>query len=79
VNSSLVREFHQQLIINGLSGRHQNNCLKAVIAFSNYLGPGMPFSNVQRRDQITVFFDTRRKSIEQDPDKKKWITHGTII
>jgi integrase/recombinase XerD len=73
VNSSLAREFHQHLIINGASERHQNNCLKAVIAFSNHLGPGMSFYNIQGREQITSFLDTKRKSIEQDPDKK-WIT-----
>jgi hypothetical protein len=38
VNSSLVREFTQRLIIDRVSGHHQNNCMKAVIAFSNHLG-----------------------------------------
>jgi integrase/recombinase XerD len=47
--------------------------LKAVIAFSNHLGPGMSFYNIEKREQITGFLDTKRKGNELDPDKK-WIT-----
>jgi hypothetical protein len=39
---------------NGASERHQNNNLKAVIAFANFLGTDMTFFDVQLKEQILV-------------------------
>jgi len=57
---------------NGASERHQNNNLKSVIAFANFLGTNTTFFDVQLKEQIMSFLDTKIKNVE-DPDKK-WIT-----
>jgi hypothetical protein len=58
---------------NGTSERHQNNNLKAVIAFANFLGIDTTFFDVQLKEQIMSFLNTNIKNVEEDPDKK-WIT-----
>src|SRR5919199_195931 len=72
-NSALINEFHQYMKSNGASERHQNNNLKAVIAFANFLGTDTTFLDVQLKEHITSFLDTKIKNVEEDPDKK-WIT-----
>jgi hypothetical protein len=46
-NSALINEFHQYMKSNCSSERHQNNNLKAVIAFANFLGTDTTFLDVQ--------------------------------
>jgi integrase/recombinase XerD len=72
-NSALVGEFYEYMKTNGASERHQNNSLKMVIAFANYLGKEISFYNIKHKEQVTSFFDTKVKSSEEDPDKR-WIT-----
>ena len=52
------------------SERHQNNSLKAIIAFAKFIGSDISFLDIQRKEQVTSFLDTKIKSVEQDPDKK---------
>jgi hypothetical protein len=56
-----------------VSERHQNNNLKAIIAFARFIGPNVSFYDISRREQIVSFLDTKIKTERQDPDKK-WIT-----
>ena len=73
-NSALINEFHQCMKSNGASERHhQNNNLKAIIAFANFLGTDTTFFDIQLKEHITSFLDTKIKNIEEDPDRK-WIT-----
>jgi hypothetical protein len=72
-NTELVREFYEFMKSNGSSERHQNNSLKAIITFAKFLGSDISFLDIQRKEQVTSFLDTKIKSIEQDPDKK-WIS-----
>ena len=51
-NASLITEFHKYMLSNGASQRHQNNSLKRVIAFANYLGNNCTFYDLHRPDQI---------------------------
>jgi hypothetical protein len=37
VNSQLIADFHQYMKDNDTSERHQNNNLKAIIAFAEFL------------------------------------------
>ena len=46
--------------------------LKELIPYAEFLGE-TSFYEVNKKEQITVFLDTKAKSIESDPDKK-WIT-----
>src|SRR5919199_449354 len=74
INSSLITEFHTYMKTNGASERHQNNSLKVCIAFAFYLRKeDITFYDIDKKDQILSFLDTKIKSQEQDPDKK-WIT-----
>jgi hypothetical protein len=72
-NSDLINEFYQYMKSNGTSERHQNNNLKAIIAFASFLGTDTTFLDVQLKEQIMSFLDTKIKNLEEDPDKK-WIT-----
>lgn len=58
---------------NGASERHQNNALKAVIGYAKFLGENTTFYNINTKEQIIAYLDTKMNSAEQDPDKK-WIT-----
>jgi integrase/recombinase XerD len=73
INASLIAEFHNYMVSNGASQRHQNNCLRAVIAFAKYLGPHCTFYDLQRPEQIIPFLNTKTKSEEEDPDGR-WIS-----
>jgi integrase/recombinase XerD len=57
----------------GTSERYQNNNLKALIAFSKFLGPSISLYEIKNKTQITSFLDTKIKNSEEDPDKR-WIT-----
>jgi hypothetical protein len=72
-NSELIKKFHQFMISNGSSERHQNNNLKAVITFSHHLGTGVNFYDITNSKEILSFLNTKIKSKEEDPDQK-WIT-----
>ena len=57
-NAALISEFYQYMKGNGASESHTNNSLKTNMAFAKFFGPDV------------TFYDTKRKSIEQDPDRK---------
>jgi integrase/recombinase XerD len=73
VNSELINDFYEYMKSNGASERHQNNNLKVMIAYAKFLGAGLSFYNIQKKEQIMTFLDTKIKNTEHDPDKK-WIT-----
>ena len=58
---------------NGSSEHHQNNNLKVVIAFGNFLGEQNSFYDIKTKQQVLSFLDTKVKTYNEDPDKK-WIT-----
>jgi integrase/recombinase XerD len=72
-NSTLVGEFHGYMKTNGASERHQNNSLKMVISYANYLGKGVKFYDIKTKERVITFLNTKVKSSEEDPDKR-WIT-----
>ncbi|MPZ06032.1 MAG: hypothetical protein GEU26_06375 [Nitrososphaeraceae archaeon] len=74
VNSKLIEDFHSYMKDNGTSERHQNNNLKAVIAFAEFLGSDdASFYQISAKDQVTKFLDTKIKADHEDPEKR-WIT-----
>ena len=72
-NASLIEEFHQYMNARSLSENHQNNCLKVTIAFANFLGSDTTFYQLEKKQQVLSFLETKLKSLEADPEKK-WIT-----
>ena len=73
MNANLVSKFHHYMQFRNCSERHQNNNLQVLIAFAHFLGPNISFYNIEQKEQILAFLDTKKKSIEQDPDQR-WIT-----
>ena len=69
-NAVLINEFHQYMKSNGASEQHQNNNLKAVIAFANFLGTDMTFFDVQLKEQILVRA-IRKQRIEASSSHQK--------
>jgi len=61
VNSELINDFYQYMKSNGASERHQNNNLKVMIDYAKFLGTGVSFYNIQKKEQIIEFLDTKIK------------------
>ena len=72
-NQVLVREFYDFMKSNSCSEKHINNSLKAIMNFDNSLDSKTSFLEIQRRDQILTFLDSKIKNSEEDPDGR-WIT-----
>jgi integrase/recombinase XerD len=72
-NQVLVREFYDFMKSNGCSEKHINNNLKAIMNFAGSLDSKTCLLEIQRRNQILIFLDSKVKSNEDDPDGK-WIT-----
>jgi len=47
INSQLIAEFHEFMKDNGASQRHQNNNLKTIIAYAEFLGADRTFYQVR--------------------------------
>ena len=67
-NSSLLVEFYQYMKNNGSSESHMNNSLKTSMAFATFIGPSTTFYDIQGKEKIIEFLDTKIKSIEEDPE-----------
>ena len=58
---------------NGSSERHQNNNLIVMIEFANYFDSNTTFYDMNKKEQILLFLDTKIKDSSIDPEKR-WIT-----
>jgi hypothetical protein len=75
-NSSNIKIINEVLIYmknNGSSERHQNNNLNVIIEFSNYFDSNTTFYDIDKKEQILSFLDTKIKDLEKDIEKR-WIT-----
>jgi hypothetical protein len=54
-NQVLLTEFHKYLRSNGVSESHQNNNLKALTAFTHFLGPSISLLDINENDLIVSF------------------------
>lgn len=68
-NLELVKKFCSFMRSNGASERHQNNNLKAVIAFANFLGEKNSFTDINKTEQVLSFLNTKMKNQQDDPKK----------
>jgi len=50
-----MNQFYEFMESNGVSERHQNNNLKAVINFANFLVQEVSFTDITRAEQILSF------------------------
>jgi integrase/recombinase XerD len=72
-NIEIVNDFLEYMRSNGSSEHHQNNNLKVVIAFGNFICKDNSFLDITKKEQILEFLNTKVKSYDEDPDKR-WIT-----
>ena len=58
---------------NGSSDHHQNNNLKVVIIFGNFISKDISFYGINKKEQVLEFLNTKVKRYHEDPDKR-WLT-----
>src|SRR5918995_3676063 len=71
-NSKIINDFLIYMKGNGSSERHQNNNLNVMIEIALFLGPNITFYDVNKKEQILSFLDTKIKDSSIDPEKR-WI------
>ena len=72
-NSKIINEFLIYMKDNGSSERHKNNNLTVIIEFATFLGSNTTFNDINKKEQILSFLDTKIKDSVNDPEKR-WIT-----
>ena len=75
-NASLIQEFYAWMKDNQTSESYQKNNLKAITNFAEWNHKQIPtgsFFDIQDRETILKFLNTKRKDTATDPDGK-WIT-----
>ena len=72
-NSQIIYEFYQFMKENGASEKHITNELHTMLYFSTFLGPDGCLLDINRREQVIAFLNTKQKDEMTDPGKR-WIT-----
>jgi len=54
-NIETVNEFLEYMRSNSSSEHHQNNNLKVVIAYGNFIGKDNSFYDINKKDQVLEF------------------------
>jgi hypothetical protein len=49
---------------NGSSEHHQNNNLKVVLAFGNFIDKNISFYDINKKEQILEFLNTKVKNMD---------------
>ena len=60
------------MIENGASERHQNNNLKSIMSFTQFMN-SKSLAQIDNKDDISTFLQSKIKDKDLDPDQK-WIT-----
>ncbi len=69
-NATLLREFYEYMKANGTLESYQNGNLKILIYFARFLGTDAEFYDINKKEQILAFLNTRIKDSAADPDKR---------
>jgi hypothetical protein len=69
-NIEIVNEFLEYMRSNGSSEHHQNSNLKVGIAFGNFICKNNSFYDINKKEQVLEFLNTKVKSYDEDPDKR---------
>ncbi len=70
-NSDLLIEFYEYLRAARTSERYQSDILKVLVKFSEFVDDNL--IDVQKKEQVIAFLNTKVKNKEEDPDER-WIT-----
>lgn len=60
-NIEIINEFLEYMKNKGSSTHYQNNNLKVVIAFGNFIGKYTSFTDIIKKEQILEFLNTKIK------------------
>ncbi|HVP82783.1 MAG TPA: hypothetical protein VMS35_07065, partial [Nitrososphaeraceae archaeon] len=63
-NIEIINKFLEYMRSNGSSEHHQNNNLKVVISFGNFIGKNKSFFEINKKDQILEFLNTKVKNYD---------------
>ncbi len=72
-NRQIIKDFYEYLQNVDTSENYQNGLLKVLIRYAEHIGENTTFYQIQEKEQILDFLDSKRKTDKDDPDKK-WIT-----
>jgi integrase/recombinase XerD len=72
-NSKIIDEFYHYMKENGASEKHIANELQTVLYYTTFLGPHSCLLDINKREQILSFLNTKQKDENLDPSKR-WIT-----
>ena len=78
-NSDIIRKFYEFMKSNGVSERHQNNNLKAVLNFADFVGEKVSFPEINKSEEVLSFLNTKIKSEEDDLEKKSITTWNDYL
>jgi integrase/recombinase XerD len=70
-NSAILIEFYEYLEAARTSERYQSDILKVLVKFSEFFNDNL--IDVQKKEQVAAFLNTKIKNREEDPDER-WIT-----
>ena len=79
LNAAIIRDFYEYLKDIETSENYQNQNLKQLIGYAIFLGNNVTFHEIQKKDQIISFLDTKIKNSADDPDKKWIITWNDYL
>jgi hypothetical protein len=63
-NIEIVNKFLEYMRSNGSSEHHQNNNLKVVLAFGNFIDKNISFYDINKKEQILEFLNTKVKNMD---------------
>ena len=72
-NRQIIKDFYKYLQNTDTSENYQNGLLKVLIRYAEYIGMNATIYQIQKKEQILVFSDLKRKTYNNETDKK-WIT-----
>jgi hypothetical protein len=72
-NRLLVKQYYKFMDSTDSSGRHQNNNLKLILSYVDFIGNDISLSSIDKIDSIIFFLKTKKRSKDNDPDQK-WIS-----
>ena len=77
-NSRLMFDFHDFMRENGPSERHQNNNLKIILLFAKLIN-SKSLTDIDKKDDILTFLQSKIKDKEFDPDQKRITTYNDYL
>ena len=70
INKDVILEYHRYLISRDTSINYQKDNIKLLHMFAKFIGESNTLYEVNNKETIFAFLDTKRKSKEEDPEQK---------